>query len=57
MAEGERSWPDERRGERQGPAQPDGDGGLAAWLRRAITPRQREIWVMEPDGRLRRVSE
>jgi hypothetical protein len=31
-----------------------GDSGLSGWLRRAIGSRTREVWVMEPDGRMRR---
>jgi hypothetical protein len=57
MAEGERSWPDDRPGERQGAGQRDGEAGLTGWLRRAISPRPREVWVMEPDGRLRKAAE
>ncbi|NNJ13196.1 hypothetical protein EKD04_023000 [Chloroflexales bacterium ZM16-3] len=56
MTEGERSWPDDRRGGQQDPARTTEDTSLAAWLRRALTPRPREVWVMEPDGRMRRVN-
>jgi hypothetical protein len=43
-------------GERQEPGQRMGDTGLTGWLRRVIGPRPREVWVMEPDGRVRRLS-
>jgi hypothetical protein len=56
MAEGERSWPDDRRGDRIDAARRSADDGLTGWLRRAMAPRPREIWVMEPDGRMRRVN-
>jgi hypothetical protein len=47
--------PGERPGERQDAGQRDDDAGLTGWLRRAISPRPREVWVMEPDGRMRKV--
>ncbi len=51
MAEGKQSQRDDR-GEQREPARRD---GLAGRLLRAIAPRPREVWVMEPDGRMRRV--
>jgi hypothetical protein len=47
---------DERPGERQDDGQRTGDTGLTGWLRRAISPRPREVWVMEPDGKMRKVE-
>ncbi|NTW04467.1 MAG: hypothetical protein HGA19_24925 [Oscillochloris sp.] len=55
MEEGERSWPEDRRTEEQGSSRHTDDTGLAGWLRRTLTPRPREVWVMEPDGTLRKV--
>jgi hypothetical protein len=55
MAEGERSWPDDRRGDQLDAARRSADDGVTRWLRRAMAPRPREIWVMEPDGRMRKV--
>jgi hypothetical protein len=47
----------ERPGERQYTGERASDAGLTGWLRRAISPRPREVWVMEPDGRMRKVAE
>lgn len=55
MTAGERGWPDDRRDAQRPPARREAPG-LTGWLRKAIAPRPREVWVMEPDGSLRRVS-
>jgi hypothetical protein len=55
MAESERGRADNRHDERRDAARTPADDGLTGWLRRAITQRPREIWVMEPDGRMHKV--
>jgi hypothetical protein len=54
MAGDAQDEPDDRRGDRDLGERSAEEAGLAGWLRRTLAPRPREVWVMEPDGRMRK---